>query len=62
MSILRHFSVSTLPEGLFPVVLPLNILRPLLSFSFFILTTCPAHLNVPDGSLQQNSLPEVRTF
>ena len=35
-----------LPEGLRPICLPVKIFKALLSY--FILTTCPAHLNPLD--------------
>ena len=35
-----------LPKGLFPVGLPVKILKALLPYS--ILATCPAHLNLLD--------------
>ena len=42
-----------LPEGLFPVGLPVKILKALLPFS--ILATCPAHLNLLDMGVVMDS-------
>ena len=44
-----HLRVGA-PRGLFPVTLPLKILKALIPFS--ILATCPAHLKLLDFSLR----------
>ena len=63
----KFYSNIVLPEGLFPVGLPVKILKALLPTS--ILATCPAHLNLLDlvtltmlGERTNYEVPHCGTF